>query len=102
MTTAPPRATIFDTRAGFATTSSEAAKLRCRSPKGRTPAMPAPHTEIALQHIRRIVTLASQPGAPITRQEAFEQIVEELELAGLCPVVEPEAAESGIGAAHAN
>jgi len=65
-------------------------------------AMPAPHTEIALQHIWRIVTLASQPGAPITRQEAFEQIVEELELAGLCAVVEPEAAKSGIGTAHAN
>lgn len=47
--------------------------------------MPAPHTETALQHIRRIVTIASQPGAPITRQEAFEQIIEELELAGFCP-----------------
>jgi hypothetical protein len=47
--------------------------------------MPAPHTETALHHIRRIVTIASQPGAPITRQEAFEQIIEELELAGFCP-----------------
>jgi hypothetical protein len=47
--------------------------------------MPAPHTETALHHIRRIVTIASQPGAPITRQEAFEQIVEELDLAGFCP-----------------
>jgi hypothetical protein len=43
----------------------------------------APHSETALQHIQRIVTIASRPGAPITRQEAFEQIVEELELAGL-------------------
>lgn len=43
----------------------------------------APHCETALQHIQRIVTIASRPGAPITRQEAFEQIVEELELAGL-------------------
>jgi hypothetical protein len=42
----------------------------------------APHGETALQHIQRIVTIASRPGAPITRQEAFEQIVEELELAG--------------------
>ena len=47
--------------------------------------MPAPHSETALQHIRRIVTIAAQPGAPITRQEAFEQIIEELELAGFCP-----------------
>lgn len=47
--------------------------------------MPAPHTETALNHIRRIVTIAAQPGAPITRQEAFEQIIEELELAGYCP-----------------
>ncbi|HEX2559508.1 hypothetical protein [Phenylobacterium sp.] len=47
--------------------------------------MPAPHTETALHHIRRIVTIAAQPGAPITRQEAFEQIIEELELAGFCP-----------------
>jgi hypothetical protein len=43
---------------------------------------PAPHCETALQHIQRIVTIASRPGAPITRQEAFEQIIEELELAG--------------------
>lgn len=47
--------------------------------------MPGPHTETALQHIQRIVTIAAQPGAPITRQEAFEQIIEELELAGFCP-----------------
>ncbi|HEY9217574.1 MAG TPA: hypothetical protein VIO94_05950 [Phenylobacterium sp.] len=44
--------------------------------------IPAPHCETALQHIRKIVTTAARPGAPITRQEAFEQIVEELELAG--------------------
>jgi hypothetical protein len=64
--------------------------------------MPAPHTETALQQIRRIVTLASQPSAPITRQEAFEQIVEELELAGLCPIVEPAAPESALKSARAN
>lgn len=50
--------------------------------------MPAPNTETALQHIQRIVTIASQPGAPITRQEAFEQIIEELELAGFCPEIQ--------------
>lgn len=44
--------------------------------------LPSSHCETALQHIQRIVTLASRPRAPITRQEAFEQIVEELELAG--------------------
>lgn len=44
--------------------------------------IPAPHCETALQHIQRIVSIASRPGAPITRAEAFEQIIEELELAG--------------------
>lgn len=43
---------------------------------------PAPHCETALNHIRRIVAIASGPAAPITRQEAFEQIIEELDLAG--------------------
>lgn len=55
----------------------------------------APHTGTALQHIQRIVTIASRPGAPITRQEAFEQIVEELELAGLgSPELDPELLQS--------
>lgn len=66
--------------------------------------MPAPHTETALHHIRRIVTIAAQPGAPITRQEAFEQIVEELELAGFCPDIgdhlAPDAASPAVRAAN--
>jgi hypothetical protein len=52
--------------------------------------LPPLHCETALQHIQRIVTLASQPRAPITLREAYEQIVEELELAGFAPV-EPKA-----------
>ena len=51
----------------------------------------APHCETALHHIQRIVTIASRPGAPITRQEAFEQIIEELELAGFgSPELDPQ------------
>jgi hypothetical protein len=44
--------------------------------------MSLPHSETALQRIQRIVTVASRPRAPITTTEAYEQIVEELELAG--------------------
>jgi hypothetical protein len=44
--------------------------------------MPAEHCESALLRIQRIVTLASQEEAPITSTEAYEQIIEELELAG--------------------
>ncbi|MET0273708.1 MAG: hypothetical protein ABW360_12025 [Phenylobacterium sp.] len=44
--------------------------------------MTLPHSEAALQRIQRIVTVASRPRAPITTTEAYEQIVEELELAG--------------------
>ena len=44
--------------------------------------MPASHLEDALSRIQRIVTLASQPEPPVTEHEAFEQVVEELELAG--------------------
>jgi hypothetical protein len=44
--------------------------------------IPAPHSETALQRIQRVVTLASRANAPITAQEAYEQIIEELELAG--------------------
>jgi hypothetical protein len=44
--------------------------------------MSLPHSETALQRIQRIVTVASRPRAPITTSEAYEQIVEELELAG--------------------
>jgi hypothetical protein len=44
--------------------------------------MSLPHSETALQRIQRIVTVASRHRAPITTSEAYEQIVEELELAG--------------------
>lgn len=44
--------------------------------------MPSSHLEEALTRIQRIVGTASQPRAPLTKHEAFEQIVEELELAG--------------------
>jgi len=44
--------------------------------------MPSSHLEGALTRIQRIVCTASQAEAPLTEHEAFEQIVEELELAG--------------------
>lgn len=44
--------------------------------------MPSSHLEGALNRIQRIVATASQDQAPLTEHEAFEQIVEELELAG--------------------
>ncbi len=44
--------------------------------------LPASHLEEALCRIQRIVTVASRPSAPVTEHEAFEQVVEELELAG--------------------
>jgi hypothetical protein len=44
--------------------------------------MPTSHLEGALNRIQRIVATASQDAAPLTEHEAFEQIVEELELAG--------------------
>ena len=44
--------------------------------------MSSNHCETALLHIQRIVTLASKSEAPITQREAYEQIIEELELAG--------------------
>lgn len=40
------------------------------------------HYETALTHVRRIVSLATGPNAPITLREAIEQVTEELELAG--------------------
>ncbi|MFN3512815.1 MAG: hypothetical protein ACK41C_07220 [Phenylobacterium sp.] len=43
---------------------------------------PENHCETALLRLQRIVTLASRDDAPITAREAFEQMVEELELAG--------------------
>jgi len=44
--------------------------------------LPSSHLEGALTRIQRIVGAASQSQAPLTEHEAFEQIVEELELAG--------------------
>ena len=40
------------------------------------------HLEEALGRLQRIVTIAQREQAPLTEHEAFEQIVEELELAG--------------------
>ena len=52
--------------------------------------MPAAHLEDALCRIQRIVTLASQPQPPVTEHEAFEAVVEELELAGFgAPRLDP-------------
>ena len=44
--------------------------------------LPAAHLGETLTRIQRIVTLAAKDRAPLTEHEAFEQIVEELELAG--------------------
>lgn len=49
------------------------------------------HLQGALSRIQRIVSTASQSQAPLTEHEAFEQIVEELELAGYgTPRMDPE------------
>lgn len=40
------------------------------------------HCEAALHRIQRIVTTVTRQDAPITEREAYEQIIEELELAG--------------------
>lgn len=51
--------------------------------------MPSSHLEATLSRIQRIVSTASRPGAPLTEHEAFEQIVEALELAGFgAPVMD--------------
>ena len=50
--------------------------------------MPPSHLEAALSRIQRIVSTASRPQAPLTEHEAFEQIVEELELATMDPELE--------------
>ncbi len=53
--------------------------------------MPSSHLEGALARIQRIICTASQSEAPLTEHEAFEQIVEELELAGFgAPQMDPE------------
>ena len=49
------------------------------------------HLEAALSRIQRIVSTASRPEPPLTEHEAFEQIVEALELAGFgAPVMDSE------------
>lgn len=56
--------------------------------------LPASHLGGALTRIQRIVTLASQPQAPLTEHEAYEQVVEELELAGFgAPRLDPHLVE---------
>ena len=40
------------------------------------------HCETMLLRLQRIVTLAGRPSPPITLAEAYDQIVEELELGG--------------------
>jgi hypothetical protein len=56
------------------------------------------HCEVALQRIRRIVAVASRADAPITAREAYEQIVEELELAGFgSPELDPSWRNEGAG-----
>jgi len=40
------------------------------------------HLEEAMGRLQRIVTIAQRERAPMTEHEAFEQMVEELELAG--------------------
>ena len=47
--------------------------------------MPAAHLEGVLSRIQRIVSTASRARAPMTEHEAYEQIIEELELAGFGP-----------------
>lgn len=40
------------------------------------------HLATALTRVQRIIMVASRPDAPITRGEAYEQIIEQMELAG--------------------
>lgn len=57
--------------------------------------IPPNHCAYALRKIQRIVTLASKDEAPITAREAYEQIIEELELAGFGSLVlDPALAEA--------
>jgi hypothetical protein len=46
------------------------------------------HCETALRQIQRVVTIASANNSPITLAEAFEQIMETLDLAGFGPAVD--------------
>lgn len=57
--------------------------------------IPPNHCAYALRKIQRIVTLATSDEAPITSREAYEQIIEELELAGFGSMVfDPALAEA--------
>lgn len=49
--------------------------------------IPPNHCAYALRKIQKIVTLATSEAAPITSREAYEQIIEELELAGFGSLV---------------
>lgn len=62
--------------------------------------MMASHCESALQRIQRIVSTASRPNAPITQHEAYEQIIEELELAGFGAPYLDESISASAEAAH--
>lgn len=62
--------------------------------------MTVSHCETALQRIQRIVTNASRPNAPITEREAYEQIIEELELAGFGAPFLDEVAAAAAEASH--
>ena len=55
--------------------------------------MAVEHLEGALARMQRIITLASQSRAPITRVEALEHLIEEMELAGFGSTEPPAAAE---------
>ena len=60
--------------------------------------MPSSHLEAALSRIQRIVSTASRADAPVTEHEAYEQIVEELELAGFgAPVMDPVLLGAAVG-----
>lgn len=52
--------------------------------------LPDAHYEQALSRLQRIIASASRNDPPITEHEAFEQIVEALELAGFgSPEMDP-------------
>lgn len=58
--------------------------------------LPSNHLETALLKLQKIITLATKREAPITSTEAYEQIIEELELAGFGSLeVDPAMAEAG-------
>lgn len=57
--------------------------------------IPPTHCAYALRKIQQIVTLATKDEPPITSREAYEQIIEELELAGFGSLIfDPALAEA--------